>query len=107
MRFFIKDAKKEYIQDIFMLKKALAFSESSLYNIETIEKNIKALMLENFPHSIKELYIKGDDLLSIGIKKGPIIGNLLNKLLDVVLEEPSKNNKDDLIKIALKMESKL
>jgi len=107
MRFFIKDAKKEYIQDIFMLKKALAFNKSSLYNIETIEKNIKALMLEDFPHNIKELCIKGDDLLSIGIKKGPIIGQLLNKLLDIVLEEPSKNNKDVLIKIALKMASEL
>lgn len=103
MRFFVKDAKKEYIKDIFILKKALSSNENSLRKLVSIEKNIREMMLEDFPHSIKELCINGDDLLSIGIKKGPIVGKLLNKLLDIVLEEPSKNNKEELTKIAVKL----
>ena len=50
--------------------------------------------------SLKELDIKGDDLLSNGFEAGANLGLTLKKLLDVVLEDPSKNKKEELLKIA-------
>ncbi|GMQ56009.1 CCA tRNA nucleotidyltransferase [Vallitalea sediminicola] len=49
--------------------------------------------------SIKELDVNGGDLIKYGIKEGRQIGYLLNKLLDIVIEDPSKNRKKDLFKI--------
>lgn len=37
--------------------------------------------------------------MELGINQGKEIGIMLNKLLDIILENPSLNNKEDLIKI--------
>ncbi len=50
--------------------------------------------------NLKQLAIKGADLISIGYSSGPILGEELNRLLDKVLDEPSLNNKDTLIELA-------
>lgn len=49
--------------------------------------------------SLKELAITGDDLVDIGFKPGKEVGNILKKLLDVVLDDPDMNNRDRLIKL--------
>lgn len=51
--------------------------------------------------SIKDLAISGKDLIGIGFKPGKKIGNTLNDLLDVVIAEPSKNEKENLLEIAI------
>ena len=48
--------------------------------------------------SLKELAVGGNDLMNLGIKPGPGIGVILNKLLlDEVLQEPSRNNREYLL----------
>ncbi len=37
--------------------------------------------------------------MKLGINQGKEIGIILNKLLDIILENPNLNNKEDLIKI--------
>lgn len=53
--------------------------------------------------NLKELKINGEDLIRLGLKPGREIGELLNRLLTVVLEEPEKNNTDTLLAIAKTM----
>lgn len=53
----------------------------------------KEVVAENAPLCIKDLAVNGNDLIELGIKKGPEIGKILNRLLDVVIEEPEKNKK--------------
>lgn len=53
--------------------------------------------------SLKDLAINGSDLLNIGFQPGKELGNVLNKLLDKVLEDPSLNKKDTLVSLSLKM----
>lgn len=48
------------------------------------------------PFTVKELEINGNDLIALGYK-GKEIGIVLNKLLDIVIEEPNANNKDYLL----------
>lgn len=53
--------------------------------------------------SLKDLAVKGGDLLAIGVERGPQIGEVLDQLLEVVLEEPEKNQKEQLLEEAAKL----
>lgn len=47
-----------------------------------------------------ELALTGDDLIAAGVARpGPELGRLLGRLLDAVLEEPGRNNRDDLLRL--------
>lgn len=50
--------------------------------------------------TINQLKINGDDLIKLGFKPGKEIGILLNKLLDIVMDRPELNNREDLINVA-------
>lgn len=49
--------------------------------------------------SLKDLAVKGADLIEAGIKPGKELGTLLNQMLDVVLEHPEMNEKERLLGI--------
>lgn len=48
--------------------------------------------------SLKELAVKGADLIEAGVKPGKELGILLNQMLDVVLEYPEMNEKELLLR---------
>ena len=52
------------------------------------------------PLSVADLAIDGSDLMELGIPAGPAIGETLRRLLDVVIEDPSKNQRDTLLELA-------
>ena len=52
------------------------------------------------PLSVGDLAVDGGDLMELGISAGPTIGATLRRLLDVVLDDPSKNQRDTLLEIA-------
>lgn len=54
------------------------------------------------PMTVKDLAINGKDLMSLGLKQGKEIGRILNLLLDLVLHEPEKNEKETLLNYAIK-----
>ena len=56
--------------------------------------------------SLKQLELDGRDLIELGIDKGPLIGKILHELLDIVIEDPDKNNREELIKIVEKNKTK-
>ena len=53
--------------------------------------------------SLKEMEINGRDLIQLGLKPGRKLGEILYRLLSIVLEEPEKNKRDTLLAIAKKM----
>jgi len=70
---------------------------STINKIEEIFKDIK----KNAPSlSLKDLEINGNDLIDLGIPQGPEIRNILNKLLEIVLDNPSRNQRNILIRLA-------
>ena len=48
--------------------------------------------------SLKELAVKGRDLLEAGVERGPMVGEILNHLFDLVLLHPEKNDRELLLK---------
>ena len=49
--------------------------------------------------SLSDLAIDGNDLEKLGIR-GPAVGQTLRKLLDAVINDPRKNNHDELVRLA-------
>jgi len=47
--------------------------------------------------SLKDLAINGKDLVALGIKRGPVMGELLRTALEQVLEDPQRNTKECLL----------
>lgn len=47
--------------------------------------------------SLKNLAVKGADLIAAGVKPGKELGDILNQMLDLVLECPEKNEKEILL----------
>ncbi|MEX1277785.1 MAG: polynucleotide adenylyltransferase, partial [Chloroflexota bacterium] len=51
--------------------------------------------------SVQELAVGGDDLIGeLGLAPGPEIGRLLDGLLQAVLDDPARNNRDTLLRLA-------
>lgn len=49
--------------------------------------------------SLKGLAVTGSDLIALGVPAGRELGALLNELLDLVLEEPARNTREELLRI--------
>ncbi len=49
------------------------------------------------PITLGDLAIDGDDLREVGIRNGPEIGATLERLLDLVLEDPTRNTREALL----------
>ncbi|QDX94675.1 CCA tRNA nucleotidyltransferase [Brevibacillus laterosporus] len=62
----------------------------------TVQKT-KEILEEKQPFSVKDLDINGHDLIEIGFEKGRKIGEVLNKLLELVLDQPELNTKTILL----------
>lgn len=53
--------------------------------------------------SLKELAVKGQDLIAAGVKPGKEMGSMLHELLEHVLEVPKDNEKETLLKLLADM----
>ncbi|HLZ44596.1 MAG TPA: CCA tRNA nucleotidyltransferase [Gemmatimonadales bacterium] len=56
-------------------------------------QGIAAIRAKNPPLALKDLAVKGDDLIAAGVRPGPDVGETLTRLLDEVLEDPDRNTK--------------
>lgn len=50
--------------------------------------------------TVRDLAVSGHDLIAAGIPKGPLLGVVLDTLLEAVLEDPAQNTPERLIEIA-------
>ena len=50
--------------------------------------------------SLKDLAVTGSDLIALGMPEGKGIGLLLKELLEIVLEEPERNTREELLSIS-------
>ncbi len=49
--------------------------------------------------SLKDLAVTGSDLIALGVPPGREIGVILHELLEIVLEEPERNTREELIRV--------
>ncbi len=56
-------------------------------------KAVGAIRTHNPPLALKDLAVRGDDLIAAGVRPGPDVGETLARLLEEVLEDPDRNTK--------------
>jgi tRNA nucleotidyltransferase (CCA-adding enzyme) len=58
---------------------------------------VERVFAEREPLSLKDLAINGQDLMAAGVLPGPAMGDLLRRLLEEVLDDPSRNTREYLL----------
>lgn len=107
VRRFVSRIGTDYIHNLILLREADFYGSTGMYFqkpllTELIER-VNSLLIENAALRISDLAVNGKILIKAGIKEGPAIGTILKLLLESVIDDPSLNRKDTLIKIAIKM----
>ncbi len=88
-----------YIKRADILAQSDYHREDKLNNLENLKEYYKEIMDKQQCLTIKELAISGKELMELGMKPGPQIGEVLKNLLDKVLDEPELNEREQLIKL--------
>ena len=72
-------------------------ARSRIRKVEEVEDVWKEIRRNRDPLTLKELAVTGKDLIAAGMKPGKELGEVLNKLLDAVLEDPGCNTREELL----------
>lgn len=96
------------IENLYSLQEAdiLSLKDPSvaIHKIVKMREVTNNILIAKEPLSLKDLAITGNDLINeLGLSKGKIIGDVLKKLFNIILDYPDLNNKKDLLKEAKKI----
>lgn len=76
------------------------FQKKCLTKLREVEILLDEIIQGEECFTLKDLKVKGQDILEIGIKQGPEVGLVLEFLLKQVIEERVENNKEQLLQLA-------
>lgn len=106
VRRFIRRLGFEHLERLLRLRVADTYGTTGTYLLDPLLDELRERVLQirakNEALGLKDLKIGGKDLIEAGIPKGPVIGFLLNELLETVLDDQKCNEKERLLSIALK-----
>lgn len=91
---------------LLKVKRADAMAKNPVYlkdkleKLDAIEEILEKVLKEEPCIALKDLAIDGRDLMKLGLTQGKEIGRILNKLLDMVINEELDNKREDLLKEA-------
>lgn len=91
-------------EDLILLRQADRVANKAKKDLPLTTAYMQDLMnkireIEEFkePMKVTDLKISGKDLVEMGLTPGPLFGKILNSLLEDVLENPEKNDKEQLL----------
>lgn len=100
IRRIIRNVGKENINDLIALRIADrkgSGARATSWRFTELQKRINEQLYE--PMEVRDMVVNGDDVIKIlKVKPGPIIGQVLNKLFEEVIDDTSKNNRKYLLK---------
>jgi len=101
LRRLLSRIDRSLVDDLFALSiadaKASGLSPSGIRRLRYIRERSKKILESNTPLTLSQLAVRGDGVKEIlGIEEGVEVGRILHRLLDFVLEDPDKNNPEDL-----------
>ncbi len=73
---------------------------NSIGGVEKLRARVQVEIDRKAPFGPKDLAIRGDDLMGIGVKPSPLMGYIITQCVDLVLDDPEKNTKEDLLALA-------
>ncbi len=101
IRRFINRIGKDNINMLFEVQWCDQIASEGRAKIELYDGFIKRIEeVQKTAMTVKDLSVTGNDLNEIGIPKSKVMGDVLNQLLEMVLDYPSLNNREVLLKEA-------
>jgi tRNA nucleotidyltransferase (CCA-adding enzyme) len=76
---------------------------NAIKGVLKLRKKVKEEMDRKPPFGPKDLAIGGHDVMKAGIKEGPMVGQALAQLVDLVLDNPELNTKEQLLALVENM----
>ena len=86
-----------------ILSQSMYMREEKLNNLNAWRTCYEEVIAKEECVSLKMLAVNGQDLIAEGIRPGKGLGEILNTLLAMVIEEPEKNNKQYLLEEAKRL----
>jgi len=105
VRRFIRKVGLNNLQDLFILRLAdrsgNGMRDGLPEPIKKLKKHIEKVVEKDNAFTVKDLDIDGYSIMdALHIKPGPIVGKILNELLEKVLDNPDLNNHETLLALA-------
>ncbi|MCL1818623.1 MAG: hypothetical protein FWG35_06805, partial [Spirochaetaceae bacterium] len=105
VRRFIIRVGRDNLEDLFTLRGADAYGMTGSFpdprSLEELRGRIAKIFAEEEALGLKDLALDGGDIIkTLGLPTGPLIGKILNFLLEAVLEDPAMNTREQLLTIA-------
>jgi putative nucleotidyltransferase with HDIG domain len=101
LRRLIRRTGKELIFDLLELRRADTIAQGtdqSNDDVNDLELRVRDEIDKKRPFGLQDLKINGEDLMqAFDLPEGPVIGLVLNHLLEIVLDEPERNDRDALM----------
>lgn len=103
MRRLIRKVGKDLIFDLLDLRRADVVAQGmggTTEDVDQFEADIREELDRKPPFSIQDLALNGEDIMKMfEIPESPLVGKVLNYLMEKVLDEPDNNTKEKLLEI--------
>ncbi len=100
IRRFIRRVGKENIEDMLALRigdRLGGGATETSWRLEKYKERIEQLLVT--PFSVSDMAIDGNDVMkTLGIKPGPKVGEIINKIFEEVMEDHTRNQREYLLK---------
>ncbi len=100
MKKFMNNINVEQMQRLIFIKKIKAVLQEDIDNITMSEIIFNQIIDNNECYNLKQLKINGNDLMDRGVRHGEDVGNMLKRILNMVIEEQLKNDRFELLEMA-------
>jgi len=101
IRRLIKSVGTKLIYDLLDLRRADIIAQGMGQDpaeVDEFEAKITSEIEKKSPFSVKDLAINGNDLMDkFGLEEGPLVGRVLNELLEIALDDPEMNTREILL----------
>lgn len=104
VRRFLTRVGTDSIEDLFALRKADSEAQKATVSDEralnAFRLRIADVLSRDHALTRKDLAVSGNDLVEVGIPKGPAMGTVLDHLFETVLDDPAQNTREQLLSVA-------
>lgn len=96
----VNNLENNSIEEFVIIQKADILGTvnvNEIYRLDELLDRYEIMKNKKEPFNMSDININGNDLIKIGIMKGPKIGKILNEIFELVLDEKINNDKMQLI----------
>jgi tRNA nucleotidyltransferase (CCA-adding enzyme) len=104
LRRFIRSVGPALVDDLLRLRRAEDIAsgrDPGTSGTDELARRVGSQLAAKVPLSLADLAVDGHDLQEeLGLARGPALGAVLGLLLEVVLDDPARNTREDLLALA-------